>query len=94
MRIAFYSARRAACTESPSLAVRVGVLLGRLSDRLEQPRISDPRLLVILADDFDPELPVVSIVEKECHFGADRWEGIDDPGPLHTASPALSHVSE
>ena len=78
----------------PSLIVWVGVLLGRLSNGFEKSWIFAPWLLTVLADGFNPELPVVTIVEKECHFGADRREGLDDLGSLHTASLTLSHVSE
>ena len=78
----------------PSLIVWVGVLFGRLSDGFEKPWIFAPWLLAVLTDGFNPELPVVTIVEKERHFGADRRKGFDDPGSLHTASLTLSHVSE
>jgi len=50
--------------------------------------------LAVLTDGFNPELPVVTTVEKECHFGADRRKGLDDSGSLHTVSLTLSHVSE
>src|SRR5882762_9111913 len=78
----------------PSLIVRVGILLGCLSDGFEKPWIFAPWLLAVLTDGFNPELPVVTIIEQECHFGADRRKGFDDSGSLHTASLTLSHVSE
>ncbi len=77
-----------------SLVIRVGVLLGGLSDRLEQSWIPHPRFLPALADEFDPELPVITVVEKESHLGAYRWEGVDDAGTLHAAGTALPHVGE
>ena len=78
----------------PSLIVWVGVLLGRLADGFEKPRIFDLWLLGVLTDGFNPELPVVTKVEQECHFGAGGREGLDDPGPLHAAGLALSQVRE
>src|ERR1700733_3205738 len=78
----------------PSLIVWVGVLFGRLSDGFEKSWIFAPWLLAVLTDGFNPELPVITIVEEECHFGADRGEGLDDSGSLHAASLALSHISE
>jgi hypothetical protein len=80
--------------QQPSLIVRVGILLGCLSDGFEKSWIFAPWLLAVLTDGFNPELPVVTIIEKECHFGADRRKGFDDSGSLHTASLTLSHVSE
>jgi len=74
--------------------VRIGILLGRLSDGFEESWIFASWLLAVPTDGFNPELPVVTIVEKERHFGADRREGFDDSGSLYTASLTLSHVSE
>src|SRR5450432_765404 len=80
--------------QQPSLIVRVGILLGRVSKGFEKPWIFGPWLLAVLTDGFNPELPVVTIIEKECHFGADRRKGFDDSGSLHTARLTLSHVRE
>jgi hypothetical protein len=59
----------------------------------EKPWKFAPWLLAVLTDGFNPQLPVVTVVEKECHFCADRGKGLDDFGS-HTVSLTLSHVSE
>ena len=69
-------------------------MLGRLSDGFEKSWIFAPSLHAVLTDGFNPELPIVTVVEKECHFGADRRKGFNDSSSLHTASLTLSHVSE
>jgi len=77
-----------------SFTVRVGILLGRLSDGFEKPWIFGPWFLGVLTEGFNSELPVVTIVEQECHFGADGWKSLDYSGSLHAAGLALSYVRE
>jgi hypothetical protein len=42
---------------------------------------------------LDLGLPVRSNIEKECDFGADRREGLNDPGPPRTASFVLPRAT-
>jgi hypothetical protein len=77
----------------PSLIVRVGVLLGRLSDGFKKSWIFVPWLPAVLTDGFNLELPIITIVEKKVILAPTVGKASTIRVRL-TLSLALSHISE
>src|SRR3954451_9468632 len=66
-------------------------ILGRcLADYGEHFRVAGLRYLLAKADDLDPELPMVTVVEQEQHSAADLRECLSHRRALHASRLAVT----
>src|SRR3954452_17383838 len=70
--------------------VDVRVLGRRLADYGEHFRVAGLRHLLAKADDLNPELPMVAVVEQEQHFAADLRERLSHRRALYASRLAVA----